>query len=290
MFRALKASLREYVYYVRSERAIRELGRPSAVSDPVASHTLPAPLYISLTSYPPRFSQLNRTLSALMRQSVRPDGIFLWISHSDKVQLPDETARLCATGRVQLRFCEDLKSYKKIIPMLREFPGAFIVTADDDHYYDRDWLARFVEAFCGDYSVVLCQRAHRIVLGSDGLPEAYLNWRWAIRYPLLSPLVFPTGVEGVMYPPGVFHRDVLRDDVFRQDCPNADDLWLYWMVRLNGGMAKKIGWFSRGFDWPGTQQCALYRQNLLSSGNDRQLKNLIERYGFPDVYNETRCS
>jgi hypothetical protein len=290
MLRDFLKSLRKYFYYFRVEQAIRELGCANVVSHPAASHTLPAPLYISLTSYPPRFSQLNRTLLGLMNQSVRPDGIFLWISHADKSRLPTETVKLCASSCVQLRFCEDLKSYKKIIPMLREFPDAFIVTADDDHYYDRNWLARFVEAFCGDLSVVLCQRAHRIVLGANGLPEAYLSWRWAIWYPLLSPLVFPTGVEGVMYPPGVFHRDVLRDDLFRQDCPNADDLWLYWMVRLNGGMAKKIGWFPRGFDWPGTQQCALYRQNLLSSGNDRQIKNLIERYGFPNVYNETRCN
>ena len=48
--------------------------------------------------------------------------------------------RLRAYG-LEIRFCENLRSYKKIIPALQEYPDAILVTADDDWLYTQDWLA-----------------------------------------------------------------------------------------------------------------------------------------------------
>lgn len=283
MLRRIKTFIHRKIYDRRLQSALRGLDRTANAPLHSAPHRLLAPLYVSLTSYPPRFPVLYKTLSSLLRQDVKPDAVFLWISHSDRELLPKEVLALAEQQRIQLRYCEDLKSYKKIIPMLQEFPEAFIVTADDDHFYEVGWLGKLVDGFRGDYKVVVCHRAHVISLGGDGLPNHYLNWHWAVRCPQISHLVFPTGVGGVMYPPGVFHSDVLRSEIFMNLCPHADDLWLYWMVRLKKGMARKIGWGYKGFDWPSSQDSALFHKNVASDGNDRQIRNLISRYGFPDA-------
>lgn len=53
---------------------------------------------------------------------------------------PPSVIRLRAYG-LEIRFCENLRSYKKIIPALQEYPDAILITADDDWLYTQDWLA-----------------------------------------------------------------------------------------------------------------------------------------------------
>ncbi len=43
-------------------------------------------------------------------------------------------------------WCEDIKSYKKLIPTLKKYPDAIIVTADDDLIYDNKWLEQLYNA------------------------------------------------------------------------------------------------------------------------------------------------
>jgi len=41
-----------------------------------------------------------------------------------------------------------------------------------------------------------------------------------------SPMIFPAGVGGALYPPGHLHPDVLDEATFRALCPSTDDAWL----------------------------------------------------------------
>ena len=107
-------------------------------------HRLPGVLVVSLTSYPPRFGTLALTLRSLLCQTVRPDHLILWIAPADFALLPQSVRRLQARG-LTIRLAEDIKSYKKIIPALDQFPDAFIVTADDDLFYWQSWLEELVK-------------------------------------------------------------------------------------------------------------------------------------------------
>jgi hypothetical protein len=97
-------------------------------------HPLPGKLIVSLTSYPLRFATLPLTLRSLLCQAVKPDRIVLWVPHDDEPIIPEAVRRLTSYG-VEIRTTDDIKSFKKIIPAVRAFPDAFIVTADDDVYY-----------------------------------------------------------------------------------------------------------------------------------------------------------
>lgn len=267
--RALKLRLR--VPRARAEARLRLAtwggGRP---------HGLPGPLVVSLKSYPARFPTLADTLRGLLAQTVRADATILWLGHGDAAALPGEVLALRRLG-LEVRETRDLRSYTKIVPALAAFPEAHIVTADDDVPYAGDWLERLLAAAPGD---VACLRAHRMAV-ADGAPLPYDAWDWSLRAPERGPLVFPTGVTGVLYPPGSLHRDVACEDLFAALCPTADDVWLWWMHRLAGRTASKLGGRPRIVEWPGSQVASLRDANLASGGNDRAVANMVARYGLP---------
>ncbi|MFG6079470.1 glycosyltransferase family 2 protein [Paracoccus litorisediminis] len=237
-------------------------------------HGLGAELVVSLTSYHARFASLHLVLQSLMRQTVRPDRVILWLDEGDQHRLTPEIR----ASSVEWQICPNWRSYKKIVPALLEAPGAYIVTADDDVYYPADWLEKLVaHADAG----VVCHRAHRVTLGADGMPRSYGDWQRNIAAPDASALIFPTGVGGVLYAPGVFHPDVTNAALFQQLAPSADDVWLYFMHRLAGSQPAKIGGRFRITEWPGTQAQNLRGGNLVGDGNDRAVQAMVARYGFP---------
>jgi hypothetical protein len=258
-----------------------------------AAHELPSRLIVSVTSYPRRFRTLALTLKCLLSQTIAPDAVVLWIAHDDKEALPVEVLALQRVG-LTIEYTDDLKSFKKIIPALRRFSNAFVVTADDDIYYWPTWLEEFVKAYSPVRREILCHRLHKIRLGTNGIPLPYNQWEFEYNGTEASPLLFPTGAGGVFYPPGHLHPDVLDDATFRILCPTTDDAWLYWMARRAGSQFRKtelsrpmMRWpgssprFSM-IAWPGSQKVSLNQTNIPEGGgNDVQIGNLIDRFGFP---------
>lgn len=263
-------ALRRWKQTRRIARATAEITGRRVDASP---HGLNAPLIVSLTSYPPRFGSLHLVLRSLLNQTVRADRVILWLDEGDDQKLPADIAAL----GVEIRICPNWRSYKKIVPTLLEAPDAYIVTADDDVYYGPDWLAGLV-AQAGEG--VASHRAHRVTL-AGGVPQSYGDWQRNIAAPDAGPLIFPTGVGGVLYAPGVFHPDVTDAALFTQLAPSADDVWLYWMHRLAGSRPVKIGGRFRITEWPGTQAQNLRGSNLAGDGNDRAVQAMVQAYGFP---------
>lgn len=243
-------------------------------------HDLPGRLVVSLTSHPARFATLHLSLRCLLDQTVRPDAVILWVDEAAMAQMPRHVLSLRSAG-LSIETRPDIGSYGKIIPALESDPAAFIVTADDDAYYPADWLSRLVASVRPGVPEVICHRAHRVELGSDRLPLPYNRWDVDLRKPEASRRVFPTGVGGVLFPPGILHPDVVNGDLYARLCPTADDLWLYWMALRQGAIFRKIGRHRHVPLWPRSQRVSLHQINVAEGGNDRQMARLIERFGFP---------
>jgi hypothetical protein len=232
---------------------------------------------VSLTSYPRRFPTLHLTLKSLLTQSVRPDRVILWLAEDDRHALPKAVENLQQDG-LEIRYCDDIKSFKKIIPTLSCYPEADIVTADDDAYYWSDWLKELTEAaerFPGD---IVAHRMHRMVFDEQGI-RPYRSWLRDIKDQIRNPSNFATGCLGVFYPAGCFHPDVLNQAAFTQLCPTADDVWLYWMVRRNGRFEVHSGTRHELVEWPSRQKTSLWSLNKHT--NDTQVNAMIEAYGLP---------
>lgn len=243
-------------------------------------HELDAPLIISLTSYPKRYSSLHLTLYTLLNQSVMADDIILWIAEEDFATLPEKVKKLDGKG-IHIKTTNDILSYKKIIPTLQEAPQAYVITVDDDLCYPEGLVKHLVNGAKKYPGYAIANRSHLVVLGSGNVIQPYQEWKhlcWDNQNPEYN---FLTGAGGVLYPPNIFYKDVLDQKTFMELVPRADDVWLYWMLRLNGKSVMNTGYEVPTLSWPGSQDDALWRTNVYESGNDEQVSKMIERFGTP---------
>lgn len=261
----------------RAERAVSRF--PTLIDR--KPHALEAPLIVTLTSYPPRFPTLGATLRSLLDQTIQADRTILWVAEKDLPLLPDDVVALKDVG-LEIRSCADLRSYKKLIPALQAFPGAWFATADDDVYYPPDWLEGLVKEAAVHSRTVIATRAHLARLDESGHLVPYLDWNANTQHLhacLPRTRLFPTGVGGVLYPPGAFADAVTDEDAFMRLCPYGDDIWFFWMARLAGTNHART---PAGFEllaWLRSQDVGLFHENQLNSRNDLQIRNMEEAYG-----------
>lgn len=265
---------------VRVSKNIREIDSRNVAPK---KHPLDAPLAISLTSFPARFDTLALTLRCLLSQTIRPDAVILWVAENDFPELPQDVLDLQLSG-LDIQTCEDIKSYKKLIPCLLENPDRYIVTADDDVHYEADWLEKLVSSSMRNTGKIISCRSHRIEYDTDGKLLPYAEWKKNIGVATASGEIFATGVCGVLYPPHCLDPRVTDIETFMRLCPSTDDVWLYWMARLAGTEVHHLGPKRRIVEWPSSQTVSLRQKNYGSdpdNGNDRAIAAMIEHFGQP---------
>lgn len=216
---------------------------------------------VSLTSYGVRLKSVQYTIGSILKGSVLPDKIVLWVAEGDKAICPTDRIKKLSSI-VDVRFCKDLKSYKKIVPAVKEFPDDCIVTADDDLIYWKDWLKELVEAHKQYPTSIIAQRCRRISY------ENYSEWR-LVKLFSISIRNFLTSGGGTLFPPKSLDKDVTNEELFMKYAPTADDIWI-------NAMAKKIG----------TQIVCLGHPDLKESAGDkgRALAKINYENGKNDVY------
>ena len=242
-------------------------------------HGLAAKVVVSLTSYPPRFDTLHLTLRTLLRQSVRPDRLVLWIAREDIESLPHKVRKLERRG-VEIRTCEDLRSFKKIIPALDAFSDAMIVTADDDLYYDREWLADLLAAVRPGAHEVVCHRASRFPITGPTMPPLCEWVQDVTEFESTQPsrdLVLSSGA-GAVFSPGVLHSDVSNSLLFNGITPMCDDTWLAWMIFRSGASIRTSGHPRSLRVWGRTNRGSLYVENQ-TGRMDAYIAAMAARYG-----------
>lgn len=190
-------------------------------------------LIVSLTSYPPRIHTVHKTLGTILGQTLKADRVILWLAESEfphrEYDLPESLTCLCEQG-LEIKWTKDLKSYKKLIPALREFPEAIIVTADDDVYYAPDWLFYLYTAYLQRPGCVHCHRCTYFYLENGQFKNISGGVKTYKQPTYLHKLV---GIGGVLYPPHSLHSDVLDEEKFCQLARTNDDIWFWFMAVKN---------------------------------------------------------
>ena len=236
---------------------------------------------ISLTSFPARIDKVYLCINSLLRQSVRADKIVLWLADTQFPNgrgIPENLKRLVGKD-FEIRFCDDIKSYKKIFYSAQEYKNEIIITVDDDTLYPEDWLINLVNTYIKHPDCVCCYRAHKMVLKS-GKIAPYSEWIG------LSPnetgpdlLLVPIGVGGVLYPPTYFNNVDFDFEKIKEMCPTADDLWLKAIGLKNGFKAVKVTPNSKEwFTIVSSQKQALMKTNVDHNMNDVSIENLQKYY------------
>lgn len=235
---------------------------------------------VSLTTYPPRIEKAALCIDSLIRQTVTPNKIILWLAKSDYDSIdavPYSIRRYLSEG-LEIRFCEDIKSYKKIFYTAKQYSSYCIVTADDDFFYPSTWLEELYETYSKNSGFVICHRSHRITY-NDGCLDPYGEWDWyanGITGPSHS-LHILTGA-GALFPPYFFKEDFFDIDAIRSNAPTTDDMWVKVYALKHNIKVMKVKPVSKSLiEIRGSQRISLISINQ-SDGNDRALQNLVQAY------------
>ena len=238
---------------------------------------------VSLTTFGERIDTVHLAIESIMQGSMRPNHIILWLAEDEfnGKNLPRTLLQQQGRG-LEIAYCNDLKSYNKLIHSLHKFPNAAIITIDDDIIYEYDLVERLVNTHINHPNAVCACRMHRIRLDNNKKQRSYLDWDLCIHDNIESPLNFPTGVGGVLYPPHCFNNEVLNSTVFMDLCPKADDIWFYAMARLNSTPAiwtkttRPEGYYRKLFI--SDDSLCFYNTDPTLRGNDIQFDKVCKHY------------
>ncbi|MFP5077981.1 glycosyltransferase family 2 protein [Rhizobium sp. YIM 134829] len=254
------------------------------------------PLIITLSTIPPRFRDLDRTLGSLLDQHAPARDIRLHIPLRYK-RYHDWDGRLprVPQGVTLVRTAFDYGPATKILPAVREFRNqpVELLLCDDDRIYDPGWTKRFLAARSLYPSHVITEDGGQMARRSNEWgPRATprrKDWRFRMNRAVTFGAYRPPkwvqsgfvdvfkGYSGVLLKP-----DFLP--AFAFDIPDilwtVDDVWLSGCLAANG-----VGiWVNANAPLPREARAARKDPLLRFShrGHDRRLANRACRTWFQD--------
>lgn len=248
-------------------------------------HDRPKEIIVSLTTYSKRIYQVHLVIESLLEQNLQADKIILWLDKDEFKsvdELPINLRRLMQYG-LEIGFCDNLRSYKKLVPTLKKYPEAIIITTDDDIIYPEDFVERLYRAYLIDSSKIYFYRGHRMKVSDDNV-EAYKNWDLEVEMKQSSLFNFPTGCGGVLYTCELIDKEVLNEEVFMKIAPTADDVWFKAMTLKKGILCEQIRLESPFRDkfifLDAMDDMGLAKYNLVQNKNDEQICAVFKKYNL----------
>ena len=251
----------------------------------VASCKREVPVIVSLTSFPERINTVVKTLKTLLTQTMKPDMVILWLAPEQfpnkEDDLPKELLELKKYG-LTIDWYKDIRSYKKIIPTLKKYPEAVIITTDDDIYYAPDTVETLYNSYLEHKDEI---QAHRCdVLRVEGGKILWAKTRELYLDKNRGKSSFKnrlTGYGAVLYPPGCFYKDVCDEDLIKKLLPTHDDIWLWAMAVLNGVKTRLVKGYSESIDYVENSQeyglCKINKKGVGTSLEDAY-ETIIKKY------------
>lgn len=241
---------------------------------------------VSLTTYGERLHSVYLTIESLLQQTVKPNKIILWLAYDLEGRVPVSLQRLVDRG-LTIKFTKDIRSYKKLVPALKEYPEAIIITFDDDYIYQQDMVERLLDGYKLNSNVVSCGMGSLIQIDDNNLPGPFYSW-WNKPFNKLEPnkRIMAIGFNGVLYPPHCLHEDVINEELFTSMCPIGDDVWFKTMALRAGTSCQEISIanpFHYNVELTSVQDIGLKHQNDAGGQNDIQIHTVWTKYNLYEL-------
>lgn len=236
-------------------------------------------ILVSLTSFPKRIHYVDTVIKTILIQTMKPDKVILWLAESEfpnKVKdLPDKLLQLCDYG-LEIRWCQDIKSHKKYLYAMKDYPEYCVITVDDDTYYFPDTLEVLYKSFLRHPLAVSCLRANKITFNYENRINPYSEWvlneKGYVDIPLMD--LMAVGNGGILYPPGCIEKQFLDENRIKEICLYQDDIWLK-CAQIHSGIEVVLA--ESGYATPkAIKEEAEYSlcRTVNISGNDIAIKNV----------------
>lgn len=255
----------------------------------VQTETEDSKLIVSLTTYNKRIYDVHLTIESIGQQTIKPNKIILWLDEDEfsLASIPLILHKQIKRG-LEVKFCPNLRSYKKLIPTLKLFPNENIITIDDDIIYPYDMLEQLHSEHQINPSYIIGHRARTITFNKEELAP-YKKWKHQTLNNEASFNTILIGIGGILYPAGSLSEECLCVDKFMDLAPNADDIWFKAMSLLNNTKHKKVddtrNFGERFLTIKNGQDIALCLSNRKNAENDIQLESVFKYYNLHEKLN-----
>lgn len=239
-------------------------------------------IIVSLTSYPKRTGTIWITLESLLRQTVKPDKIILWLAEDQypNKALPESLRSLQRRG-ITIRWCDNLMSHKKYFYVMQEYPESNVITADDDSFYPPFFIERLVEMHKIHSSDIVCLTAQTMGTNYRDVPTV---WPGIEKQEIISSFkISINSGSGALFPPHSISPKAFDRDKIKALCPYADDLWLTVMAHINSTPITKYVYHPFPVvikESLSDSLCKNFNSLMSNSGmnNDIQWSNIVTHY------------
>lgn len=189
---------------------------------------------VSLTTFPARIHTVYLTIESLLHQKTLPDKIILCLSESqfpDHI-IPKNLEKLTSRG-LEIHFLKgDMRSHKKYLYAMKEFPEDIIITVDDDIFYRNDLVETMIAWHKKYPNKIIANWIKKVMNDADGR-SVYKHWPETTIQGEIIPKACAIGCAGVLYPPHSLFRDFNDIKLIQRLCMTADDIWLAAQASLN---------------------------------------------------------
>ncbi len=193
------------------------------------------PVVVSLTSFPVRIGRIWIVIESILRQTVRPNRIILWLSReqfpNEEKDLPQNLLDQHCRG-LDIRFVDgDIRSYKKFYYLIKEFQDILALTIDDDLLFPSYYLNNIYECYLRHPGKVIASFGFRYVWDDS---FGYIKYIPQQIQPDESGHNLFLGTGGGTLFNTSWLKNIDELDVILDLCPTADDIYFNSLIKRNG--------------------------------------------------------
>ena len=233
-----------------------------------------------MTTIPCRQKRLEENLESILNQSYRFDKLVINIDDNlteedyawyNKLKERDV--------RMEINVCDHKwRSCNKLLPTIKKYPDAVVITVDDDIYYPKDCILYMVEEYYKSNCIV-CQEMHPVLI-RDGKFAGYVD-DFDVKIGLKCYGKYLSNC--CLFPPHIFEGTDLFDYDKMMECVGGthDELWFWVNSLINGIKAVNLNyilWFA--YDLKSEWADSEYRLGNINNPKIREFNTKVtEMYG-----------
>lgn len=243
-----------------------------------------ADVIVSFTSYGVRLKKCTWLAAySMLMQSVQAEFVVLYLEENliDK-KLPFFIRKLQKMG-LRIEYVENIRSYKKLVPALKQFPKKTIITIDDDIYYSKNLIKNLLETSKENNNAICASVTRGLTFDTEGKLKSYNDWS---KIPKQEETLFAVGYGGILYPPSIFNLEHLKKDEFMAHSPCGDDIWFFAVrykqeIPLIPATNSKITYYPVNYIYERFHKNeGLTEENVFGGKNDIQMQATLKHFNI----------